>query len=141
MNDLATYQVALKLLLRKDDRFLVLQDTYKSLFDLPGGRINSDELTVPLEDILRREVAEELGPDIRYSIEKPLFQFRRFRHDLKMPVLLTVYGGTYESGAITLSDEHEKYDWITKNDFNFPIEKFFSAEEFEAMNNYFKPLQ
>lgn len=140
MAELAIYQVALKLLLRKNDQFLILQDTYKSLLDLPGGRMNADEFTVPLEDILRREVTEELGADITYTINKPLFQFRRYHDTLKMPVLLTIYGGTYKSGEIQLSEEHESYQWIHKNDFHFPAEKFFSTEEYDAMNAYFKTL-
>ncbi len=141
MSELATYQVSLKLLLRKSDDFLILQDSYKNLIDLPGGRMNDDEFTVPLEDILKREVIEELGTDIAYVIEKPLFQFRRFHESLNMPVLLTIYGGTYESGEIKLSDEHEAYRWVHKDSFDFPEEAFFNKEEYDAMHRYFNSIR
>lgn len=141
MPEIATYQVSLKLLLRKSDEFLILKDTFKSLLDLPGGRINDDEFATPIEDILRREVREELGNDIIYTIEKPLFQFRRFHTSSKMPVLLTVYGGAYTSGEIKLSDEHEGFKWVHKDTFNFPEEAFFNKEEYLVMRAYFKSLQ
>lgn len=133
----AHYQASLKLLLRKEDEFLLLQDTYKSLLDLPGGRINADEFSVPIEEILRREVTEELGSEITYEIKEPLFQFRRFHTPSNMPVLLTVYEGIYTSGEIILSDEHESYQWVHKQDALFPPERYFTEEEYVAFKQYF----
>ena len=141
MSEIATYQVSLKLLLRNGDEFLILQDTYKNFLDLPGGRINDDEFTVPIEDILRREVTEELGADICYEIQKPLFQVRRFHNGLKMPILLTIYGGIYKSGGIALSDEHAGYDWVHRDNFLFQIDRFYNKEECDVMHQYFDTLK
>ncbi len=77
--DYANYQVALKVLLRRGDEVLFLRITDPLMcFDLPGGRIDNVETKTPLARILAREVREELGVDVRYTLGAPLFQFRRY---------------------------------------------------------------
>ncbi len=73
----ATYQVGLKILLKKEDKFLFLIDSSTGFLDLPGGRIDEIEHETQLTEIIAREVNEELGENIKYKLGKPIFQFRR----------------------------------------------------------------
>lgn len=71
------YNVSLKVFL-KNNRGEVLAlkanrgGSYKGFYDLPGGRINIDEFETPLENIIKREVAEEIG-NVKFKINlKPV---------------------------------------------------------------------
>jgi 8-oxo-dGTP pyrophosphatase MutT (NUDIX family) len=63
----ANYQVSLKLLLWKGGNVLYLKDV-DGKWDLPGGRIDTIESKTPLENILAREVREELGKKLKYEL-------------------------------------------------------------------------
>src|SRR6185369_10316444 len=97
------YHIGLKALIRKEDTLLLLRDKQTGHLDLPGGRINADEFEVPLVEILAREIQEELGTAIAYTIEKPLVQYRRYNMKHDMRVFITVYDVRYVSGDIILS--------------------------------------
>ena len=69
------FQISLKLILKnKKGEILALEMPENSLmagyYDVPGGRINSDELKMPYEEIFRREVAEEIGKSVKYRLIK-----------------------------------------------------------------------
>lgn len=134
----AVYHVGLKILLKKGDEFLFLKSADGTQFDLPGGRIDDVEHETPLVEILAREVAEELGEEIKYKLGKPVFQFRRHFESKGWHIFLTVYEAEYVSGEIQLSSEHSGYQWITPEKFQeFAENDFFSAEEFRAFREYF----
>src|SRR3989338_1632715 len=73
-----TYFVAVKVFLEKDGKLLILKDSFGD-WDLPGGRIKPDEFDVPLEQIIKRKMSEELGSDIKYTIGKPTVFMRHKR--------------------------------------------------------------
>lgn len=134
----AVYHVGLKILLKKGDEFLFLKSAYGTQFDLPGGRIDDVEHETPLVEILAREVAEELGGEIKYKLGKPVFQFRRHFEKLGLRIFCVAYEAEYISGEIHLSSEHSGYQWITREKFQeFAENDFFSAEEFRAFREYF----
>ncbi len=54
-------KVAQKAIIEKDGKVLIVRNTHDTAWELPGGRLNVDEL--PLEG-LKREVKEEIGVDI-----------------------------------------------------------------------------
>lgn len=137
----ALYHVGLKIMLNKNGRFLFLNDADGGHFDWPGGRINISEKYTPLEDIIKREVGEELGEDIKYKLGKPLFQYRRHLENRNLHILVTVYEATYLSGEINLSSEHSKYQWVDPKDFQFTEKDFFHHEEFLAFQKYFNGLK
>ncbi len=135
--DYANYHVALKALLRRGDEVLILFTPSGDKIDLPGGRINKNEDQIPLSEILDREIKEELGNDLKYSLNKPLLQFRIIIKDSDRKTFLTVYDAEYISGEIKLSEEHSRYEWINPKTVELREEMFISAEEYEAFKKYF----
>ncbi|MFA6376219.1 MAG: NUDIX domain-containing protein [Candidatus Paceibacterota bacterium] len=135
-NELASYQVSLKVLLKKDGVYLFLRDAESGFFDLPGGRINRDERNVPLEKILQREIAEEIGGNVQYKIDKPAFQYRASKDG--QDIFITVYEAEYFSGEIVLSPDHNNIVWVDPKSFDTLKEPFLSQEGYAALINYFK---
>lgn len=133
----ATYHVGLKILLNKDEKILFLK-TDNGRWDFPGGRIDDVEHTVPLADILAREVAEELGPGMKYRLGKPVVHFRRYYSSIEQNIFLVVFEAEFVSGDVAISDEHVGYEWIDPKTTEFKKEDFLSEEEYGALMEYFK---
>lgn len=110
----------------------------KKYWDLPGGRIDNVEDKTPLLKVLDREVKEEIGRKVKYLVEKPIFQYRRFHPKSKLPILVTVYEGQYLSGEIELSFEHSSYHWLEPQKHNFDLKDFDNKEEYLAFKDYLK---
>jgi len=134
---IANYHVSLKVLLRKEDEFLMLVDTSDDRLELPGGRIDETEHKSPFEKIIAREVKEELGDAIRYRLGKIAFSYRRHFENRGFHVLINVYEAEYLSGEINISDEHCGFKWVDPKKVVFKREQFFSDEEYIAFKNYF----
>ena len=130
------YQVGLKALFRRGDEFLFLKSPLGNTFDFPGGRILKKESDTPLKDILRREITEELGQKVKYTIKGPAFQFRRFFKQLNIRVFITVYEVEYISGQIELSQEHATHHWINPLEYSFEKRNFLTLEEYKAFTAY-----
>ena len=131
-----SYHVGLKILLRKKNEFLFLKPPFGSSFDLPGGRIGREEALTPLEEIIHREIREELGDSLQYHLDKPAFQFRRYFPSRGLNVFLTVYEAHFIKGEIHLSDEHQSYQWINPALFAFQESDFLNTEEYLPFKNY-----
>ena len=126
----ALYQVAVKLLLTQNDKILVLKSPDGKV-DFPGGRISNEEISLPQEISLAREVDEELGGDVRYSEPKLLFtSLRTYTTDTLHHVLALFFTAEYRAGDIVLSDEHSSFEWIN------PVELEKSPESFVSENEY-----
>lgn len=136
----ANYHVSLKILLRKGDEFLFLRNPHNTQFDLPGGRIDDNEDAAPLNEILAREIREELGENLKYQLGNPAFQFRWFITEKGWQIFLTVYEAEYLSGEIQISDEHSDYIWINPKKYYFKKEEFTNQEEYLAFMDYFGKL-
>ncbi|MEK7099492.1 MAG: NUDIX domain-containing protein [Patescibacteria group bacterium] len=137
--DYGIFQVGLKILLYKRGKVLLLRDD-KGL-DLPGGRIDNVEYQTPIEKIIAREVREELGRRVKYTLGKPLFHFRRVRRQKGAHprfVFLAVYQARWVSGGITLSHEHESYEWIDPKKYILKRSDFGNEEEYRILAHYFK---
>jgi 8-oxo-dGTP pyrophosphatase MutT (NUDIX family) len=133
------YQVAFKILLRKENQVLFLKDAEGKHWDWPGGRIDKGEENIPLKKVLKREVEEELG-NITYKLEGPLFQYRRYFDPHDIYILITVYDAEYISGEIKLSSEHKSSHWIDPRNFRFNASDFWHPEEYEAFMEYLKEI-
>tara|TARA_B100001939_G_scaffold348218_1_gene374253 strand:- start:3806 stop:4330 length:525 start_codon:yes stop_codon:yes gene_type:complete len=100
----------------KSGYFLVMQDSATGQGDLPGGRINRDEIYDPFERSLAREVQEELG-QIQYRMNPdPLFIFPHFVARDQTEALGIAYAGQLLGGSLELSDEHNHYFWASMNE-------------------------
>lgn len=134
-----TFQVGLKAFIRKGDTLLVLRENdYDKKGDcgweLPGGRVQTDETEVSLEEILRREIAEECGDGLVVTVGSVRQVWRRI-----VPwgqIFLVGFECLYNSGEIVLSDEHNAFAWISESDlgtyqfaqgYQEPIAEFFKS--------------
>ncbi len=107
--------VAVKAIIRKNGRILLLQRSPYSGFDpglweFPGGKIGYGE---NLTEALKREVLEEAG--LLISVGQPVktWQF------LKEPFWVTSisFSCDYISGSVTLSPEHTAYAWVDPKEY------------------------
>lgn len=111
------YHVALKAFIRKGGDVLILDDAHGKKCDLPGGRIGIGEFEVPLGEILRREIVEELGPDFKYKNNGPVAFFRHRRPENTLEnkpevrIFMIGFELEYLGGEITLSHEHSGWRW------------------------------
>jgi 8-oxo-dGTP pyrophosphatase MutT (NUDIX family) len=126
-NDKDLYFVAVKLFLRDGDKLLIIHDKF-GVWDLPGGRIRVNEFDAPLEDIIKRKVFEELGPEVRYELGKPLefFRVERLEHGLNKQVHIFAvgYDAKYVSGEVHLGEYLDQMQWVDV--------KTFQPEEYMA---------
>ena len=116
------YQISLKVIIEnaKGEILLLEADpkgSYAGFYDLPGGRIDTDEFTTPFFDIIKREIAEEVG-DIKYSLgTKPVAVGRHLSPDSMskngsdIHILYLFFEAKYLSGDIAISNEHIGFKW------------------------------
>lgn len=109
-------QVGVKVLIRRDDRYLFLRRSadFKAgpqKWDIPGGRIEPDEA---LDAALAREVHEETGLEL-VSIDRLLAAQDIFVPDAEVHVVRLTYTGAAK-GEVVISDEHDDYRWMTRDE-------------------------
>ena len=124
------FYVGQKAFIDKNGEVLVLNDPVHGL-DFPGGKIQ--EMDVALDEALHREVLEETNLEI--EIGEPFFRwYKEFpvghRNEGKQ-VYLIGFKCKYKDGEVKLSDEHDNFKWVNKNNFR----------EVEVANPYFKALE
>ncbi|MFZ1987955.1 MAG: NUDIX hydrolase [Minisyncoccia bacterium] len=127
-------KVAMKVVVeRSDGAILLVRDFGKELWDLPGGRLNTNEL--PLE-ALAREVREELG--IAVEIKNPVCTDTFLLSDEEgHPHFLVVYRAVMrdENDSLVLApDEIEEARWATEEEIK---ELSFWKEYERALAEYF----
>lgn len=116
------YQVSLKLILKNDKgEVLTLKapeiGNLAGYYDLPGGRIDTDELSISFENILKREINEEIGDiDFRMcalpvSVARASFMGK----DTEIRILYLFFEGEYISGDVIISNEHAGHLWVDLN--------------------------
>ncbi len=148
MNDNnALFEISLKVIIRNNKGEVLLLKQSKEYnkyggIDIPGGRINDDELKQDILKLIEREIKEELGPDIKYKLNNkikcisimPLKTKDKGERD---GVFYLLYEAKYISGKIQLSWEHNSYIWkkLTKNDV-----KNFVKIYHNLMNKYINSL-
>lgn len=112
-------QVGVKVLIEKNGRYLFLRrnQAFKpgpQKWDIPGGRIEPDEL---LREALAREVREETHLSLGASLELLSAQ-DIFAPDKDLHVVRLTYRTSLDDdkGDVEISDEHDDYKWMTIND-------------------------
>ncbi len=117
------YQVSLKVFLKNNkSEILALKavedSTFVGSYDLPGGRINTDEFKIDFNEILKREVEEEIGK-VNFRINsKPvavgrhLIPAARADNGKETHVLYLFFEAEFLDGNITISNEHTDYKWL-----------------------------
>ncbi len=128
------FRVAQKLMIVNDKnqllvvRFSTHQDISISLhgkWDFPGGGLEQETL----EDGLMREVSEELGHVKVFNIKiLSVTKFPLEKNDEECVAI--VYSGQWASGTITLSNEHDMYQWASFDD---AIKLDYGNDDFKRM--------
>lgn len=139
IHDSILSQVSQKLLLRRGRELLVLRDTGSQFMDFPGGRINGSVAgnltTAGLLVEFEREVAEELGEEVWYVINPaPVGTGIHFDSDGRL-VFSVFYEGTYVSGEIVLSEEHDTMRWVSVDDYD-PTSEPWKKDYEEVVGEY-----
>ncbi|MFA6322120.1 MAG: NUDIX domain-containing protein [Candidatus Buchananbacteria bacterium] len=139
------YQVSLKIILKNSqDEILILnghpQGSFAGFYDLPGGRIDKEEFTLPFEQIIKREIAEEIG-EIKLIIgSKPVAMGRHLISANKtgasqdIHILYLFFEAQFISGQINISQEHDGFVWqrLSEKD----LDQFFVSGILEGMKMY-----
>jgi 8-oxo-dGTP diphosphatase len=111
-----TFYIGQKAFINKDGQLLVLRDPIEGV-DYPGGKIQQGE--TDLVESLKREVREETGLEI--SVGEPfvtwMSELPKNHRNAGKKVLLVGYKCEYISGEVALSNEHDKYSWVTKDNY------------------------
>lgn len=129
----------------KDGKFLIAkrseeEERWSGRWTVPGGKLEKDEyMKRPhdtkegqwynvFEDLVRREVKEEVGLDIKNIKYLTSLAFKR--EDGVPTIIVSLYADSDE-GAITLSNELTDYRWIT-------IEE---AENYDLIDGIYEELE
>lgn len=134
MKEDALFYVGQKAFIEKDGEILVLGDPTEGL-DYPGGKIQEGE--TDLSESLKREVREETGLEI--TVGQPFITWTNTFHAghrfAGKKVYLVGYKCTYKSGEVKLSNEHDTYRWVNKDNFT---EVNDGTSYFEILKRYFQ---
>ncbi len=137
----ATFYCSLKIILKNSEGKILALESDKvgelsGFYDLPGGRIDENEIGFPFIRSIDREVREEAG-DIQFIIDpRPIFSITWQLSNYPYPFVYIYYEGQYKSGDIKISDEHQSYKWITLD--KQEIEKHFTKWHYKALTEYYK---
>jgi 8-oxo-dGTP diphosphatase len=116
-----THAIAVKVQIWREEKLLIIKrapddDYYPGFWDVPGGSLHKGET---VEQGLRRETREEAG--LSLSRIRPLTSWSHGQ-DQMFEIGLS-YLATSETEAVTLSDEHTDFVWMTPDkvsDYKFP---------------------
>jgi 8-oxo-dGTP diphosphatase len=134
----AQFQVATKALLLDGDKILVLI-TPDGYIDFPGGRVDASEVELAWPEALKREIAEETGPAVRVEIGPTMFVSKRTydKNGQTHRIAAIFFLCKYLGGDITMSDEHERFVWMTPGELLVSEHPFVSDDEKTHLRAYF----
>lgn len=143
------YRVAVKGLCVRDEKLLLCHDFAGTLastggaWELPGGGM---EFGHNFEETLRKEVREEMGLEIAWMAEKPLYTWHMKRKNMRgmdwFHILLLAFPFEVRDLNITPSEECHAIKFFSKeemlkepklSDQTEPILEFFNLKDFEHL--------
>jgi 8-oxo-dGTP pyrophosphatase MutT (NUDIX family) len=135
------YFVAVKIFLEDEKgNFLITKDRFGD-WDIPGGRLRQNDFDASLDDVVKRKISEELGPDISYTMGDPIVFMRHERNEIlasgeRQPrrIFAIGYETIYKGGAVKLGSNHTEYKWVSVSDFK--PEEFFSGGWLKGVKEY-----
>lgn len=118
--------LATKAFVVHDDKVLILREastnpdgTNEGSYDIPGGRLHPGEQVI---DTLLREIAEETGLEV--AIKHPFThgEWRPMVRGEQWQIIAFFFICESASNTVTLSEEHDSYEWIDPKEYaNYPI--------------------
>jgi 8-oxo-dGTP diphosphatase len=132
------FYVTQKAFINKNGQILILNDPTLGL-DLPGGKIQEGE--TDLIASLKREVEEETNLEIEVISPFITWYFKvpdNIEHrNVGKIVFVVGYKCKYLSGELKLSEEHDSFTWVNKDNYK----KFKRDwEAYTALEKYFNQL-
>lgn len=107
------FQITQKAFVVDRGRLLVLHDHGTGHGDLPGGRLEPEELFVDWRVALQRELVEELGDACAIDLApSPTFHFPLVIAASGMGAVGFAWDATWRGGAVQVSDEHSGHTWV-----------------------------
>lgn len=116
MRAIQRFEVSLKAFIVCDGRALLLREADTGWWELPGGRIDVGEEMVSHSDVLAREIAEELGSDVRVEATDAAVSWVRRRPTDGAYLFLLARVCTFAGGDLRLSAEHDDLRWVAPGD-------------------------
>ena len=141
MKNDALFCVGQKAFIEKDGKVLVLNDPVEGL-DFPGGKIQEGEAingdASSLVRSLKREAKEETVLEIEVGEPFAVWyhEFPKGHRNYPKVVYLVAFRCKYVSGELKLSDEHDQFRWVDKNDYK---EVDDGSDYFDVLRKYFEP--
>ena len=135
------YYVAVKLFLNKNGKLFIFKDQWGD-WDLPGGRIRKHEFDVPLQDVIKRKMKEEVGEQVLYNLGDPVVMMRHERMeqmtgDDTNPTI-RIFAVGYEAelieGEPQPGDHHVEMKWVDIE--TFEPAKFFAGGWLKGVEEY-----
>ncbi len=112
----------------------------KGYYDLPGGRIDEDEFATPFEEIIKREIQEEIG-SVKFSLNARPVAVGRHNiskevtgYEKDIHVLYVFFEARYIDGEIILNHEHLGFLWIDISEIK--LEGYFNSGILEGIKMY-----
>lgn len=139
MKEDALFCVGQKAFIEKDGKVLVLNDPEEGL-DFPGGKIQEgeakDEDASSLIHSLQREVMEETGLEVKVLDPFTVWyhEFPESHRNYGKVVYLVGFKCKWVSGEPKLSNEHDNFKWVGKDDYR---EVDDGSDYFEMLHKYF----
>ena len=127
IKDKELHRIAVTAIIHKDGKYLIAKRApHKKVFPnkwtVPGGGMETDDYTntpvstksgqwyFAIEKTLRREVKEEVNPEI----EKPIYLLDlAFIFPNGQPCIVLSYYAKYKSGEVKLDADSTDYKWVT----------------------------
>jgi len=132
------YQVSLKLILKNSNGEILALNaaencSFIGYYDLPGGRIDTDEFATGLDQILAREVKEELG-EVRFDLSFKPVAVGRHQIVNGTRVVYIFFEAKYLGGQIVTSNEHQGFKWLDLK--NIELTKYFKSGILDGIRMY-----
>lgn len=102
-------------ILNERGELLMLRESASGQWELPGGRIDVGEERTPLDLVLKRELAEELGAELMVDMGPLVHTWARERKPNDF-VFLVGRLCRFKSGTPKLSDEHDAWAWVAERE-------------------------
>jgi ADP-ribose pyrophosphatase YjhB (NUDIX family) len=136
------FMISLKVLLNnKQGETLLLKTPSKvsawlGKYDLPGGRINDDEVDIDFHKLIDREIKEEVGRGVKYKLRQDPVSLIKFRFKDNRCIMYVLFEAHYVSGKIEISEEHTEFMWKKLTMRN--IDKLLHYKFAAMMRNYWQ---
>jgi 8-oxo-dGTP diphosphatase len=118
----------------------ISRGSYAGFYDLPGGRIDTDEFKTKFADIVSREVGEELGK-VKYKLIPKIVAYGRHiippyltKTGKEIHVLYLFFEAKYLGGEIKTSFEHAGFIWLDLK--KIELAKYFTSGLLEGVKMY-----